>query len=113
MIISVKESNRINTLVGFSIKSRQVLIGSDAIINGKNSSAIGVILIDKNLSYNTQKKLNKLETKNCRLWILSNWEDLKVIKKGVKVISILKGNLCDAIIKTFLEEEYAGSKNDK
>jgi hypothetical protein len=114
MIVSMKNWKRINTLIGFSIKSRQVLFGSDTVLSGKNNSVIGAILVDKNLSENAQKKLNKwLETRKCRLWILSNWEDLTAIKTGVKVISILKGTLCDAIIKTFLEEEYPGSENDK
>lgn len=86
--------DKINSYVGFAIKSKNIVYGADNILKSKN---IRLILASEELSQNTINKLHN--TKICLLSLPSekyNSLNLKGLAVGIKDKS-----LADAIIKLF------------
>ena len=82
--------NKINSYIGFAIKSKKVVYGADNILKSK---ACKLIVASQKLSSNTLEKLN---TKNTQIIILPQADYSQLNLKGL-VVAITDKSLADAI----------------
>lgn len=86
--------DKINSYVGFAIKSKTIVYGADNILKSKN---INLILASEELSQNT---INKLKNTNLKIINLPSEKYNSLNLKGL-VVGIKDKSLADAIIKLF------------
>lgn len=86
--------DKINSYVGFAIKSKTIVYGADNILKSKN---INLILASEELSQNT---INKLKNTNLIIINLPSEKYNSLNLKGL-VVGIKDKSLADAIIKLF------------
>ena len=91
-------TGKINTYVGFAIKSRKIRFGVDDILKLKN---VNLILVSDSLAESGMKKLEGYANKKpIDLIKLNENEFLEVIQNiSIKAIAVLDENLADAIKK--------------
>lgn len=86
--------DKINSYVGFAIKSKTIVYGADNILKSKN---INLILASEELSQNT---MNKLKNTNLKIINLPSAKYNSLNLKGL-VVGIKDKSLADVIIKLF------------
>lgn len=86
--------SQINSYIGFSIKSKQAIIGIENILLRSNKTKL--ILISKDLSTNSKKKLIQSSKIKCKI-IEYDFSKLTIMS-NCKVIGITNDNLARAII---------------
>jgi ribosomal protein L7Ae-like RNA K-turn-binding protein len=88
---------KINSYVGFAIKSNKVLIGQSLIKHSKQQ--IFCILLDSSSSQNLIDLANNVANKhNCEALIVQNLEELTHIN-NVKIIAITDPQLAKAVVE--------------
>lgn len=86
--------DKINSYVGFAIKSNAIVYGADNIVKSKN---IHLILASEELSDNT---MSKLKNTNIKIFSLPSEKYSSLNLKGL-VVGIKDRSLASAIIKLF------------
>jgi ribosomal protein L7Ae-like RNA K-turn-binding protein len=105
MIISSNILDKLKTFIGFSIKARKVINGSENILKQASRRRIKLIIIDSRVADNTKKKMEKVSIINSiQLFSIDNWQDLK-INEAIKVIAIQNCELADTVEKLLLKNE--------
>ena len=86
---------KINTYVGFAVKSRKIVYGAD---NIEKSRRIKLIMLSSELSPRTEKKMKKLE---CNIISHYDFNNLSLGQsyKAIKAIAITDESLAQAILK--------------
>ena len=92
--------NKLNTYIGFAIKSGDIVYGQDNILRQKN---IPLVLIEEGVSQNTQQKL-KVKFKN--VYVLNTFAGLNL--KG-RIVAILNNELAKKCIEIICENKGANS----
>lgn len=82
--------NKINSYIGFAIKSRKVVYGADNILSSKNCK---LIVASTDLAQNT---IDKLKTKNIQIVMVDHSEFQTLNLRGL-VVGITDENLSNAI----------------
>lgn len=82
--------NKINSYIGFAIKSRNIVYGADNILSSKKCK---LIIASENLSQNT---INKLQTKNIKIILLKEVDYNSLNLRGL-VVGITDESLSKAI----------------
>ena len=83
-------------MVGFAIRSRKILIGSDNVFAGHKAK---VILIDRSLADNTRSKLLSYATqRNVALLETDFDSELVGVNQGCKVLGITDRNMANEIL---------------
>lgn len=91
------ELNKVKSYIGFAIKSKSIVIGTDLILKSKN---VALILCESELS---SSSYNTLETyanqRKIQIFKLKNEDFFEICpKNGVKVLGVTNKSLADAII---------------
>lgn len=89
--------NKINAYIGFAIKSRSVVYGTDNILTSKGCK---LIVVSNKLSINA---LQKLQSKNIQIITLSENDYAQLNLKGLAV-GITDKSLAEAIQKHFIAQ---------
>lgn len=99
--------NKIKTFIGFAIKSRNIIFGTDKILLSKKQS---LVLISDELADSSRKKLkNHCEKCSIDCFSLKKDEFLDIIQNdNVKAIAILDKNLALAIKKILTNDGLGG-----
>ena len=88
--------NKINSYIGFAIKSRKVVYGADNILK---SNACKLVIISDALAQNTQQKL---QTKNIKIITVPESDYQTLNLKGLAV-AITDSSLAQAIINNIAQ----------
>ena len=110
------EKSKIETYLGFCIRARKVIFGTDRI--EKQKKGVYLLVMDGGIGKNSLKPMLKAkETLGCPLYItdegvLSEW----VHRPAVKAVAIIDNNLASAIEKSVDSEpkikSYSGGNNE-
>ena len=101
--------SRVETFIGFCIKSGKITLGSGAVDTIKNN--VYLLIVSADAAGNTQKLAVKYKNRfNCPLLICKSGFDLIVNKAGCKLAAIRDRGLAKAIIENIDNnyEFYAG-----
>jgi len=85
-------TKKIETLIGFAIKSRKIVFGEDFIKKSKNTS---LVLVDKNSSEKYKERIKRF-AKGTQVVELDNLESL-THRENVHSLAILDSNLANGI----------------
>lgn len=107
MIEKVTPGQKMISLIGFALKSGKFVIGLEAIRKELNKERVSFILVNNEISENTEKKLYKL-TQNRNVPVLktsssTSWREKWGIE-NTKILGILKGDLGSNILKILKRE---------
>jgi ribosomal protein L7Ae-like RNA K-turn-binding protein len=107
MIEKVTTDQRMTSLIGFALKSGNFVIGLEAIRKELIKQRISFILVNDEISKNTEKKLSK-RTRSINVPVLKTSSDTSWKEKwgmeNTKILGILKGDLGSNILKTLKRE---------
>ena len=109
------EKSKIETYLGFSIRSRKIIFGAETI--EKQRKGVFLLVIDGEIGKNSLKSILKAqETLSCPLYVtdagaLGEW----VHRPAVKAVAITDKNLASAMLKCAESEpkfkSYSGGNN--
>jgi ribosomal protein L7Ae-like RNA K-turn-binding protein len=107
MIEKITPDQKMTSLIGFTLKAGKFVIGLEAIRKELNKQQISFILVNDEISENTEKKLSKL-TRSINVPVLktssgTNWKE-KWGMENAKILGILKGDLGSNILKILKRE---------
>ncbi len=110
---NMQNSNKINTYIGFSVKSGQIIYGIDTLIETRKH--VKLILLCSSLAQNSTQKINEFaKSRNIPVVVMKDvlLEDV-VHKKNCKVIGLLNKNLAQAILSAVQEWTNSPKGGDK
>ena len=107
MIEKVTPDQKMTSLIGFALKSGKFVIGLEAIRKELNKQRISFILVNNEISDNTENKLYKM-SRNKNVPVLktsssTNWREIWGMENA-KILGILKGDLGSNILKILKRE---------
>lgn len=90
------QTDKIKSYVGFAIKSKQIVIGTDDILKSKNAK---VIMVSSKLGDSSKKKLETYaQQKKCDLFEIESDELEKIINnESIMAFAVTDENLAKAI----------------
>jgi len=95
------ETKRIDKILGFAVRSRNLIMGSTAVLREMNKMRVKVILLEKGSSQTTQKRIQKL-SKKMKVPIISYDGDkpLQTIvgKPNCRVVGIIKKEFANSLL---------------
>ncbi len=95
-------NKKIITLIGFAIRSRQIVIGFEAVKKSINKKKLALILVNNKISMNTYNKIrNTLDNSDIPLIITDaqvNWEKCWGIRRH-KLLGIINGIIGNNIMQ--------------
>ena len=102
----------IRTYLGFSIKSRSIVIGQDRLKASKDK--ICLIIYCLTSSQNLKDLANRLAEKHkCKILCLDESLELYTNLEGCKVLGLTNPSLAEAIIKVAENKQNIGENNGK
>ena len=105
-------NTRIETFIGFCVKSGKITLGSGAIDTLRKG--VYVLIVSADAEKNTQKLAIKYKNRfSCPLIVCKTEFERVVNKSGCKIAAIRDKNLADAILNSLDDnyEYYAGGNN--
>lgn len=95
MKLSENDLSKIKTYIGFALRSRTAVIGTDNLLSARRTP---LYLLDTRLSDNAKEKLTRhAEENGAKLFFLEKLDAL-TSKDGVKAVGIKNKSLAEAII---------------
>lgn len=96
--------SRIDTFIGFSVKSRKIALGSGAI--SALRGGVYLLIVDGGAAKNTRRLALKFQNRfSCPLIICKSDFERAVNREGCKIAAILDGSLSKAILES-KEDNY-------
>jgi ribosomal protein L7Ae-like RNA K-turn-binding protein len=107
MIQNITPDQKLTSLIGFALKSGKFVTGFEAIRNELIRHRLSLILINKEISENTQKKVFHLSRKNnvpvFKTTSGTIWKESWGIENK-KILGVLKGEIGSSILKILKQE---------
>jgi ribosomal protein L7Ae-like RNA K-turn-binding protein len=107
MIQNITPDQKMTSMVGFALKSGKFVAGYEAIRNELNRHRLSLILINNDISENTQKKIYQLSRKtNVPVFKTTSgtiWKESWGIENK-KILGVLKGEIGSNILKILKQE---------
>ncbi|MDR0751309.1 MAG: hypothetical protein LBF12_01785 [Christensenellaceae bacterium] len=92
------QKSKIKSYIGFAIKSKAIVIGTDNITSYTKKKKLALCLIDKTLSENAKKKISRHFVGNKNLIIIDNLGELSS-RGSCRALAIIDANLASVILK--------------